>query len=196
MSKACLSRIWSDEHNKIVKEINVASKSIISTLENDIDEDVVDNIYQVCRFWTNNTYVGRKKDPKVQKAFQEFFESFMKLILAIKDGKIKCDEECKNAFSSLLYTGIVYRRLGHGNLENIEEEVQPGYNNIYVSWNKERDNPYLDSKLYGPVTLLVAEIKEPYYGIDLEELGVCTGSEKEVVFPTFHESIISIEKMR
>lgn len=196
MSRARLRGLWGDEYNKIVKEIDIATNSIISTLENNLDKDVIDNIFEVCQFWTHDTYVGRKKDFRVQKEFQNFFESFMELILAIKDGKIKCDEECKNAFSSLLYTGIVYRKLGHGNFENIKEEIKPEYNNIYVSWNKERDNPYLDSKLYGPVTLLVADIKEPYSGIDLEELGVCTGDEKEVVFPTYKELIISVEKMR
>lgn len=193
MSKVCLEGIWGNEHDKIVIEIEKATNSIMFTIENDIDKDVIENIVNVCRFWTKNTYVGRKKELKVQEAFQKFFEKFMELILTIRDGKIECNEECRKAYSSLLYTGVVYRKLGHGDAESCEDEIKPEYNNIYVSWNKERDNAYLDSKLYGPVTLLIAEITEPYYGIDLEELGVCTGEEKEVVFPMYKESIKNIE---
>lgn len=193
MSKVCLRGICGDEFNKIAKEIDKATNSIIYTLEKKVDKDVVDNIYEVCHFWTQDTYVGRRKEFKVQNAFQNFFENFMKLILDIRDGNIKCDEECRNAFSSLLYTGVVYRKLGHGDLENCEDEIIPEYNNIYVSWNKEKDYAYFDSKLYGPMTILTAEIKEPYFGIDLEELGVCTGQEKEVVFPTIKESVLKVE---
>lgn len=193
LSKVCLGKMWDNEYDKIAKEIDKATKSIISTLENDIDENVVENIFKVCQFWIRNTYVGMEKNIKIQEAFQLFFENFMGLILAVRDKKIDCDEDCRDDFSSLLYNGIVYRRLGHGNSENCEKIIKPRFNNIYVSWNKERENTYLDTKLFGPVTMLKAEIKEPYYGIDLEKLGICAGNEKEVVFPTYKESIIDIE---
>lgn len=193
MSKVCLDKIWDDEYEKIAIEVDKATKSIIETLENNIDENVVENIFQVCSFWTKHTYVGRKKDAKVQKSFQLFFEKFMDLILAIRDKQIDCDEDCREAFSKLLYNGVVYRKLGHGDSENCKHIIKPEFDNIYVSWNKEKENAYLDTKLYGPVTLLTAEITEPYYGIDLEKLGVCAGEEREIVFPTYEKFIKDIE---
>ena len=193
LSKVCLDKIWDDEYEKIAIEVDKATKSIIETLENNIDENVVENIFQVCSFWTKHTYVGRKKDAKVQKSFQLFFEKFMDLILAIRDKQIDCDEDCREAFSELLYNGVVYRKLGHGDSENCKHIIKPEFDNIYVSWNKEKENAYLDTKLYGPVTLLTAEIIEPHYGIDLEKLGVCAGEEREIVFPTYEEFIKDIE---
>ena len=193
LSKVCLAQILDDEYEKIVIEVNKATKSIIKTLENNIDEDVVENIFKVCDFWTRRTHVGIKKNPNVQKSFQLFFEKFMNLILAIRDKKIDCDEDCREAFSELLYNGVVYRKLGHGDSENCKDIIKPEFDNIYVSWNKEKENAYLDTKLYGPVTLLTAEITEPYYGIDLEKLGVCAGEEREIVFPTYEEFIKDIE---
>ena len=193
LSKVCLDKIWDDEYEKIAIEVDKATKSIIETLENNIDENVVENIFQVCSFWTKHTYVGRKKDAKVQKSFQLFFEKFMDLILAIRDKQIDCDGDCREAFSELLYNGVVYRKLGHGDSENCKHIIKPEFDNIYVSWNKEKENEYLDTKLYGPVTLLTAEITEPYYGIDLEKLGVCAGEEREIVFPTYEKFIKDIE---
>ena len=105
----------------------------------------------------------------------------------------------------ILFQGTVYRYLGHNTPENCSVKVEPIYNDIYVSWSKEQDSHYLLSKLYGSVTSLVATIREPYYGIDLEgiekamsvligvEYSLSKGTEREVVFPTIADCITDIE---
>ena len=62
-----------------------------------------------------------------------------------------------------------------------------------VSWNKEEENAYLLSKLYGPVTKMTCVITEPLYGIDLEILKCCRGTEREVIFPTIEKYITEID---
>jgi len=85
--------------------------------------------------------------------------------------------------------------------------VTPEYNDIYVSWSKSERNYYIESKLYGPMTWMKAEIRNPYFGIDIqgfedwcqEWLGdssfITRGEEREVVFPTIKDCIIEIEQI-
>lgn len=54
-------------------------------------------------------------------------------------------------------------------------------------------NHYIESKLYGTMTLLTCEASEPHYGIDLNAFGVVRGDEAEVVFPTIADAITNIE---
>lgn len=108
--------------------------------------------------------------------------------------------------SKILYRGIVYRYLGH-QLGDIPDNsiVEPNYNDIYVSWSKNPKDTHIESKLRDPMTWIAAEIKEPYYGIDLVGLAeaiselvevehrIAIKDEREVVFPTIKECITEIK---
>ena len=103
----------------------------------------------------------------------------------------------KSFSDEVLYRGSLYRYLGKGSAEeNADKRIEPQYDNIYVSWSKQPKNYYIESKLYGTMTLLTCKIDEPYYGIDLEAFGVVRGEEAEVVFPTIKETITEIRYIR
>ena len=105
----------------------------------------------------------------------------------MNESKVDFENRVANA---MLYRCPVYRYLGHDYIT--DKVVVPDYDGIYVSWNKEEENAYLLSKLHGPVTKMTCVIAEPLYGIDLEILECCRGTEREVVFPTIEEYIIEI----
>lgn len=46
------------------------------------------------------------------------------------------------------------------------------------------------------MTWIEAEIKSPYFGIDLENMGISRGKEREVVFPTLKDCITNIKYIR
>lgn len=156
--------------------------------------------------WTGNTYVGVKKEFEVEKDYQLFFEVLHDLLKFFYDNKSKVSNEEWSLAEYMMYHGPVYRYLGTHDSRNIRRKkvVEPIYNDIYVSWSKSEKNAYIESKLYGPVTWMKAEIKEPKFGIDIhgfEEwcekwLGassfITRGNEKEVVFPTVKECIIEV----
>lgn len=97
----------------------------------------------------------------------------------------------------VLYRGSLYRYLGHGSAKcNTNNRIEPQFNNIYVSWSKNPKNYYIESKLYGTMTLLACKIDEPYYGIDLEAFDVIRGKEAEVVFPTIKETITEVRYIK
>lgn len=103
----------------------------------------------------------------------------------------------KSFSDEVLYRGSLYRHLGKGSVEgNTDKRIEPQYDNIYVSWSKQPKNYYIESKLYGTMTLLTCKIDEPYYGIDLEAFGVVRGEEAEGVFPTIKETITEIRYIR
>lgn len=194
-----LNTLWSDETEKTIKGVNEATddiKKYILKLHNRANSlvlfsDVHEDIIEVCSFWTGKTYVGVQKDKDIEAAFQNFFEALMSMLLLIMNDTVKpldCEKRFANA---VLYRGTVYRYLGNDTPSN--RIIKPQYNNIYVSWSKKPENTYLESKLYGVKTRLYCDIKEPYFGIDLEQLGISKGNEKEVVFPTLEEFITNIE---
>ena len=119
---------------------------------------------------------------------EEQIAKIMTLLLDMKDSKLEFE---KNVANAMLCRGIVYRYLGHDYCT--DEVVVPDYDNIYVSWNKEEENTYLLSKLYGPITKITCVIAEPLYGIDLEILECCRGTECEVVFPTIERYITEVK---
>lgn len=187
-----LSALWSDETDKVIKGISEATENIqayIDATEHfpnmlaELGEDISD----VCRFWTGSTYVGSVKKEEIKNAFQSFFEKLMELLLNMNESKVDFENRVANA---MLYRGPVYRYLGHDYIT--DKVVVPDYDGIYVSWNKEEENAYLLSKLHGPVTKMTCVIAEPLYGIDLEILECCRGTEREVVFPTIEECITEI----
>lgn len=188
-----ISQLWGDDLQQIVKAVNEATNNVVAYCKNKENspkllKDLKKDICVVCMFWVGNTYVGERKDPKVINAFQSFFEALMNLLLKLKESKK--GYEAKFA-KSLLYRGMVYRYLGNDSSNN--SGVVPMYDNIYVSWSKNQKNTYLESKLCGTITWISCEIVEPVYGIDLENMGVSRGEEREVVFPTIEKYIIQIK---
>lgn len=187
-----------NEINRVTAQIKTVQKKLPT---NDImyyDDDFKffsENVSQALNYWTSYTYVGRKKDKSIQKAFQVFFEALYDFLLFCQREDNSFCHPLKDRADKALYRGTLYRYLGHGscNEKNIEERIEPEYNDIYVSWSKKPNNHYIQSKLYGTMTFLTCEIPEPYYGIDLEAFGVVRGDEAEVVFPTLQETLTSIE---
>lgn len=185
--------LWSDDTEKIIKEISEATQNIgayrkAPNRNPDMLTELGDDLRAVCCFWTGSTYVGSPKAEPIKMAFQVFFEEFMQLLLFMKGSGLPFEERVANA---MLYRGTVYRYLGKNYPS--DEVVVPCYDGVYVSWSKQDGNSYLLSKLYGPVTKLTCEIAEPMYGIDLDILECTRGNEQEVVFPTFEQCIVDIQ---
>lgn len=188
-----MAALWSDETDLIVQGITEATQNIIQYRndEKSSQESLLllgEDIGAVCDFWTSKTYVGRPKTKVIREAFQAFFMELMNLLLLMKDSKK--DYEVRVA-EAMLYQGTIYRYLG--NNYPSKKVVIPQYNEIYVSWSKEPENDYIESKLYGSVTWISCEITEPLYGIDLDVIGSSRASEHEVVFPTIEEYITEIK---
>lgn len=189
--------------HRISCQINTFAKRI-SNCDITIDqaETLLYNILGVLAHWTGSTYIGHSKEKVIKKAYQAFFIALYKLVLAFKESNNRL---LQNLAESILYQGKIYRYLGHSSCENSKSPVEPIYDDIYVSWSKEPNNPYIESKLYGTMTWISAEIKAPYYGIDLEgiekavllitdkEFTISRGNEHEVVFPTIKECITEIK---
>ena len=118
----------------------------------------------------------------------------MKMLLLCK----KNNNQCENAVAeSLLYQGKVYRYLRYGAPSGCKKKaIVPEYDGIYVSWSKEPKNSYIEGKLYGKITWIEAEIKPLYFGIDLENMGISRGKEREVVFPTLENCVKKIKYKR
>lgn len=188
-----MSTLWGDDDEQIVKGITEATNNIFRYLKNQNAPEVMfyelkSDINSVCHFWTGNTYVGQPKTKAIKKAFQSFFEAFMKLLLAIKDS----DRDYEKHFSkSILYRGTVYRYLG--NNRPTDKVIKPRFDCTYVSWSKNPQNDYIESKLYGTMVRLSCEISDPFWGIDLDALGCSKGKEREVVFPTMKKCITEIK---
>ena len=154
----------------------------------------LDNVYETLKYWTGHTYIGQEKDKALQKAYQTFFEALYKFLFICREFG---NPMLKSFSDEVLYRGSLYRYLGKGSVEeNTDKRIEPQYDNIYVSWSKQPKNYYIESKLYGTMTLLTCKIDEPYYGIDLEAFGVVRGEEAEVVFPTIKETITEIRYIR
>ena len=191
--------VWDNEVAKNVKEIyrvtdqikNIDKRLKTNGVTYDTFQALCINICETLNFWTGHTYVGRRKQPQVQKAFQAFFEALYAFLFICRDLDNSTLQDLAN---KSLYRGVLYRYLGHDSLgDNIDSKVEPEYNNIYVSWSKKPQHHYIESKLYGTMTLLTCEVREPHYGIDLNVFGVVRGAEVEVVFPTFADAIKNIE---
>lgn len=190
---------WDNEVDQNIKEIyrvtdqikNIGKRLKINDVTFDAFQTLYENICETLNFWTGRTYVGQKKSKAVQKAFQAFFETLYAFLFICRDLN---NSTLQDLAHESLYHGVLYRYLGHGSVEeDIDSKVEPQYNNIYVSWSKQPQNHYIESKLYGTMTLLTCEVSEPHYGIDLNAFGVVRGDEAEVVFPTIADAITNIE---
>lgn len=157
---------------------------------NDISEVVIKNIQNLLFKWTGNTYIGEKKPDKFQRAFQSFFCSLYKLLIAMRETANKQMNEIAN---KALYQGRVYRYLGHSEKDEQIGRISPDYNGVYVSWSKKERVAYIKSKLYGPKTYMTCDISKDFFGIDLAAFGIENETEAEVVFPTLRECIVDIQ---
>ena len=141
--------MFSDNIKEICNGLDIATKQIRKCINEEHMYDLCGQyIYNVCNFWTGNTYVGIKKDQMVQNAFQTFFKELMKLLLILKSSPSSTQQE-KDIANELLYQGDVYRYLGHGDSRKSNENIELQYNDLYVSWSKNAQRNYLESKLYG-----------------------------------------------
>ncbi len=190
--------MWSDEVEKISSAVYQVSSQIKSAGKKLCNKDLceidyqmlADNILRTLNYWTGKTYVGIEKDKTVRKAFQSFFTQLYSFLMICRDSNIK---ELQKFAKRALYQGVLYRYLGHGDVsEDCDSRVEPQYNDIYVSWSKNSENSYIESKLYGVITLIECEVSGNYYGIDLGAFGVVRGNEAEVVFPTIKETVKDI----
>lgn len=157
-------------------------------------------IHDVLNIWTGYTYIGKKKDQDLSDAFQEFFSSFHDLLVHFKSNTASITKQERNLMDSVMYNGQVYRYIGTSDCLN-KHVVKPEYNNIYVSWSKEKQSDDIEKELYGTVTWIPANIKMPYFGIDLEGFDsiyrksthkrhpVSKANEREVVFPTIEDCV-------
>lgn len=193
---------WDNEVEKAITEIYRVKSQMQSVgvrlKTNDISNEdfsvFLNNVYETLNYWTGHTYIGQKKDKTLQKAYQTFFETLYDFLFICRE---LGNPMLKSFADEVLYRGLLYRYLGNGTVEeNADKRVEPQYNNIYVSWSKQPKNCYIESKLYGTMTLLTCKIDEPYYGIDLEAFGVVRGQEAEVVFPTIKETITEVKYIR
>lgn len=196
--------LWDDETDKVLTEINRVTAQIKNVqkklptndiLYGDSDYNIFsNNVRETLNYWTGRTYVGQKKEKSIQKAFQRFFEALYDFLLFCQKEDNSFLHRLKGLADDALYRGTIYRYLGHcSGDKDTERKVEPEYNSIYVSWSKNQNNHYIQSKLYGTKTLLTCVISEPFYGIDLDAFGVVKGDEAEVVFPTVKEMITDIK---
>lgn len=196
MNKVSFSA-WDNDVEEIIREINRVANQIQSVEKKLKTNDMLyddfelffDNVCQTLCQWIGHTYIGHKKDKSIQKAFQNFFEALYKFLIVCQEiDYYNLQQFAKRA----LFRGTLYRYLGHGSIKDSNSVVEPEYNDIYVSWSKHLKNSYIQSKLYGTITLLTCKVDEPYYGIDLDAFDVVKGKEAEVVFPTVKETIMEI----
>lgn len=162
-------------------------------------------IADVIAQWCGNTYVGQEKHPIIRDLFQHFYENLAELVATIRLNPEKVIKDERKLAQSLIYTGDIYRYLGHSSLSDCKEIVEPQYNKIYVSWSKESGDSYLLSKLYGPITLVQGKIRDSEFGLDLEgftefyhnrvenKFMIARPNEHEVVFPTIEKNTVKIE---
>jgi len=166
--------------------------------------ELCSDINRCLKIWTGETWVGDKKTTKIKTAFQKFFSSFHLLLQSIQDNPEQYSDDERMYATNSIYHGTIYRYLGHNDPRN-KNRVMPIYNEIFVSWNKEPRCSNIESKLYGTMTWLSADVQSPYFGIDLEgveaaffslanERNYLTKSnEHEVVFPTIKECITEVK---
>lgn len=163
-------------------------------------------VAHILREWSGNTFLGIEKEKVRKKVFQAFFIQLNNLINYLTKNEISSLES--KFLNHIKYKGKLYRYLGYGNPIAKKIIIKPKYDNIFVSWSKEEKNTYIESKLYGKMTLLYCNTSDKYFGIDLEgfqefyniifkdNLYISRGNEREVVFPTIEETIYDIKYLQ
>lgn len=190
-----LNELFIDEYNKIANRIHAVALEIGIYIQKrkiiNFDYDSFEIMYKKCtcviQNWVGYTYVGEKKHEIIKNAFQHFFQMFYRLLVFFKN---ESNEPIEIELANKgLYQGKLYRYLGTSLNSRKKSKIIVEYNDIYVSWTKQEHVDYLESKLHSNYIIISCEIKEPYYGIDLHNLGIGRDFEQEVVFPTIKELI-------
>ena len=101
--------------------------------------EICNKITYVLKIWTGETYVGNKKEKNNEKIFQDFFIS-LKTLIRFCDNK-ELEETEYNLAKLLMYSGTIYRYLGSCEHNN-KAIIEPEYNDIFVSWDKNKYNHY------------------------------------------------------
>lgn len=181
------------------------NRFIINENYEELFKELCELIADVLHEWTGNTYVGINKKEEDILVYQIFFIELRSLINVLTKNNDKLMFLEKEFIMNIKYTGKIYRYLGHGDLKNTKKKINPIYNGIFVSWSKEKENTYLESKLYGKITRLYGLIPEDNYGIDIEKFQefynkhfnknayIAKGQEREVVYSTIEKDIYNIE---
>lgn len=178
---------------KVAQQINTVVDELKDTNKVSCKEghDLMINIKTVLQNWTGNTYIGHNKERVLKDAFQQFFQSLYSLILHYRyvDNKL-----IKEFADHALYKGTLYRYLGQDSDSYHENKtrIAPIYNNIWVSWSKNKENLYIENKLYGTITRLTCNT-DIILGIDLTAFGASLRGEDEVVYPTIEATIDEVE---
>lgn len=183
---------WCQKLNIISNQINIFKIEIINGNFCLKEFKILSqNIKNAMIMWIDNTWIGEKKDSDIEKQYQLFYETLYDfLVICSKSNKRKLVNFSKN----LLYKGTVYRYLGYSYHSSTSDKyIDIQYNNIYVSWSKNKNNNDIERQLYGKITRLTCEISDGIFGIDLSNLEIPRRSEKEVVFLTIKKYIKKIE---
>ena len=161
-------------------------------------------IANVLAQWTGETYVGAVKEKGVQDAFQRFFVEIFCLACELENKDFPTEVESEFVRCAR-YQGDIYRYIGSDSPCRKCEGVE--YNEIYVSWSKEKENSYIMGKLYPPIYFMHAKLSGKFYGFDIERFdglysqiyhkqsNIAKGTEREVVFPTMKEVNIDIREV-
>ena len=147
------------------------------------------NIKEILFFWTGDNLIGCEKEPPLQNAFQQFFNSLYTFLL---NDIIIRDFRNLIPANNALYKGILYRYLGHNSPIDMNKRIEPVFDSKWVSWSKNKENSYIENKLYGTITRIQCYTGERF-GIDLTAFGILKNNEDEVVYPTIMELIDNIE---
>lgn len=183
--------VFMDEYDKISSALNIISRDIKNLIADrgnyELCRKAACGIIDGAEFWVGKTSVGIPKNAVIQEAFQSFWESVLELMLDIENRKADYCEDV-HPLADCAFQGKIYRFI---NTKNIK------HNGIYVSWSKSDEfTPYMREKLGIRNTYLITAETGRDIGIDLEELGVSRPHEREVVFPTSKDTIVSIEKIK
>ena len=117
----------------------------------DFFPELLERVADVLSQWSGKNCVGFAKDNTTIDVFQAFFMCLCDLIKLLEKNKDCIIKLEKDFINSIKYNGIIYRTLGYGDChdENKNKSIIPEYNSIFVSWSKNNDIPYLNTKLYG-----------------------------------------------
>lgn len=144
------------------------------------------NIASVITHWIGAFHAGWPKEECLQKSFYEFYKRLLEFLLKFQPDK--------------LYQGRIYRYIGYSSedyqdeflINSVVNPKKPYGTKYYSSWSKTKNLPTITKDLIGPKTLLICDIPDNMYGIDLSKFVYDSRKEKEIVFPTLL-SFIKIE---
>ena len=195
-----------------IQSTNKAVNAIDYYLENRQNPTFNEEFIDLCiivgvaiHYWSAYTYVGVPKSETIKNQYQKFYMKLKEMVDFMDNAELVLTREELDFLKSIKYNGAIYRYLGVPDSQQKHDKIKPYFNNIYVSWSKERENSYIESKLYGIVTKMRC-ITNITYGFDLEEFEnylvrwdgsewqkqLSRANEREVVYPTIKSDITNV----